>query len=160
MSDCVLVSPFLGAKLLLEVVRVKHDRRSEQVGKVGWLAGLLPGQILSKQGLVLFYHQGNERAGRPYQAALLLDQLICIRATVNVMVNYAPHFAAKIALLPVQDVVVDQCHLFNCLSVRELRSELIVEVQIILTDLAVRKVLCDLKVGEEVCSIAVDDGHV
>ena len=119
----------------------------------------MSGQILGKQGLVLFDHQGNERAGRPYQAALLLDQLLCIRATVNVMVDDTPYFAAKIALLPVQNVVVDQCHLFDCLSVGELRSELIVEVQIVLADLAVRKVLCDLKVGVEVCSIAVDDGH-
>ena len=75
------------------------------------------------------------------------------------MVDDAPYFAAKIALLPVQNVVVDQCHLFNCLGVGELRSEFIVEVQIALANLAVRKVLCDLKIGEEVCSIAVDDGH-
>ena len=159
MRDCVFVSPFLGAELLLEVVRVKYDCRSEQVGKVGRLASLLPGQVLSKQSLVLFDHKSDKRAGRSYQAALLLNYLVSVSATVDMMVDNTSYFAAKIALLPVQNVVVDQCHLFDCVGVRELGSKFVVEVQIILTDLAICKVFCYLKMGEEVCTIAVDDGH-
>ena len=159
MRDCVFISPFLGAELLLEEVRVENDSRPEQISKVGWLARFFSGQVLGKKRHILFDHQGDERAGGPYQTALLLNYLVRVSATVHVMVNNSPYFAAKVALLPVQNVVVDQGHLFNCLGVRELRSELIVKVQIVLTYLAIRKVLCDLKVGEEVCAIAVDDGH-
>ena len=44
----VLVCPLFGAQLLLEEVRIKNDRSSEQVGKVGWLASLLLRQVFSE----------------------------------------------------------------------------------------------------------------
>jgi len=73
------------------------------------------------------------------------------------VINNSFDFASHIALLVVQDVVIDEGHLVERVSGGELRSELVVEVEIILTDLTVFKVRRDLQVAVEVCPVAVDD---
>ena len=135
MRGHVLFCPFLGAELLLEEVGVEYDGSSEQVGEVRGLASLLSGQIFGEQLLVLLEHQCDKRASRANQAALLLNKLVCVCATVHMMVNDSSHLASQVTLLSIQLVMVYQCHLVNDLLhslVRVLRPELIVKVQIVL----------------------------
>ena len=73
------------------------------------------------------------------------------------MVDNAGNFRTHIALLCVQNVVIDKSHIFDFASVRELSSELIVEVKVIQTDLAILQMSCDLQVAEEVSFVAVDN---
>lgn len=73
------------------------------------------------------------------------------------MINNSFDFASHIALIRVQDVVIYEGHLIDRVSGRELRSELVVEVKVILTDLTIVKMRRDFQVAEEVCSVAVND---
>lgn len=76
---------------------------------------------------------------------LLLYKLVRVCSAIHVMIYDASHLAREVTLLPVQHIMINQGHLFNLLSgVRELRSELIVEIQIVLTDLAIFKMFCYL----------------
>ena len=63
---------------------------------------------------------------------------------------------AHIALASIENVVIDQGHLFDRISRRKLRPELIVKVQVFEADLTVGKVFHDLCFTVEVCAITVD----
>ena len=67
--------------------------------------------------------------------------------------------AAHIALLLVKNVVVNQCDLLDGRCIWKLLPKLIVEVKLVLRDLAVLEVLHDLQVAEEIISVAVDDRY-
>ena len=74
------------------------------------------------------------------------------------VVDDALDLRAKISLVSVEDVMVNQCHFIDRVSGRILCSELIVEIQLFLTDLALLKMCRDLQVAEEIGAVAVDDG--
>lgn len=59
------------------------------------------------------------------------------------MVDYSSHLAGKVVLIRIQNVVIDQSHVCDGVGGWELRTELVVEVQLVLTDLAVLEVLND-----------------
>ena len=59
------------------------------------------------------------------------------------MVDYSSHLAGKVVLIRIQNVVIDQSHVCDGVGGWELRTEFIVEVQLVLTDLAILKVLND-----------------
>ena len=59
------------------------------------------------------------------------------------MVDYSSHLAGKVVLIRIQNVVIDQSHICDRVGGWELRTELVVEVQFVMTDLAVFEVLND-----------------
>ena len=71
---------------------------------------------------------------------MLLDELVSIGATINVMINDTFDFRSQISLTHVEDIVIDQGNFFNIVSRWVLLSELIVEVELALVDLAVFEV--------------------
>ena len=71
---------------------------------------------------------------------MLLDELVSIGAAINVMINDTFDFRSQISLTHVEDIVIDQGNLFNILSRWVLLPELIVEVELVLVDLAVFEV--------------------
>ena len=75
------------------------------------------------------------------------------------MINDPGDFAAHIALLLVKNVVIYQSDFFDGRSIWKLLPKLIVEVKLVLRDLAVLEVLHDLQVAEEISSVAVDDRY-
>ena len=73
------------------------------------------------------------------------------------VINYACHFTSHVTLVSVQDVVIDEGHLLDSGRIGVLLPKLIVEVKLILGDLAVCQVLHDLEVAEEILAPAIDD---
>lgn len=76
--------------------------------------------------------------------ALLFDDLVSVGPTVDMMVDHARHLACHIVLVLIQDVMVDQSHLGDAVRGWVLSTELIVEVELVLGDLAIFKVFNDL----------------
>ena len=75
------------------------------------------------------------------------------------MVYDSCHLASQVTLLSIQHVMVYQSHLLNDLpSIRVLRSKLIIEVQIVLTYLAILQMFHYFEIAVKVCLVAVDDG--
>ena len=89
---------------------------------------------------------------------MLFHELIRVSSTVDVMVDYASHFASKITLIVIQNVMVNQSHVCDGIGGGELGPEFVIKVQIILTDLTILKVSGDLQVAKKVRLIAIDDG--
>jgi len=90
---------------------------------------------------------------------LFLNELVGVGATVDMMVNHTTHLAPQITLVRVKNVVVDQRDLLNGGRVRVLLSKLVIEVQVVMRDLAVGQVFDDLQVAEKVGAVAVDHWH-
>ena len=72
------------------------------------------------------------------------------------MVDDALDLASHVALIDVEDIVIDQCHFFHDICRWVLSPELVIEVEFVLTDLAVLQVLRDLQVAEEIRAVAID----
>ena len=71
---------------------------------------------------------------------MLLNDLIGISATINVMVDDASDFRPQIGLPHVEDIVIDQGNFFDSFSRWVLLPELIIKVELALVNLAVLKV--------------------
>ena len=59
------------------------------------------------------------------------------------MVDYSSHLAGKVVLIRIQNVVIDQSHVCDRVGGWKLCTELVIEVQLILANLAVFEVLYD-----------------
>ena len=75
------------------------------------------------------------------------------------VINNPGDLAAHITLLLVKNVVIYQCDFLDGRCIWKLLPKFVVEVKLVLRDLAVLEVLHDLQVAEEISSIAVDNRY-